>query len=201
MLKTYNTKLYATFGEKKAACVERFNRTLKTKMWREFTARGSYKWIDILYDLVQDYNNSKHRTIGMKPNEVTAQHEPLLREIHDRNDASRKRGVVRFKENDCVRISKIKGVFEKGYTPNWSSELYFIHKILPSRPVTYRLRDTKGELIEGGFYNEELSKTCYKDTYLVDKIVGRRCNEVLVKWYGFPSGKNTWEDVSSIESV
>ena len=153
MLKTYDTKLYATFGEKKAACVERFNHTLKTKMWREFTARVSYKWIDILDNLVCKYNHSKHRAVGLKPNKVTVQHEPVLREIHDRNNANQKPGVVWFKENDCV---------------------------------------------QGCFYNDKLKKAAHKDKYLVDKIVKRQSDQVLVKWYGFPSSENTRENVRDI---
>ena len=199
MLKEYNTRLYSTQSEKKAAVVERFNRTLKTNMWREFTARGSYKWIDILDGLLEEYNNSKHRTIGMKPSDITLADEAFLLEKHSKVESSKKRGSVRFRKGDCVRISRFKGVFEKGYTPNWSVELYIVDRVLPTSPVTYRLRDTKGALIMGSFYNEELSKTSYKDTYLVDKIVRRCGNRVLVKWYGFPSSENTWEEVGSIE--
>ena len=199
MLDEYNIKLFSTYSIKKAAVVERFNRTLKTKMWREFSARGSYKWIHILDDLMREYNNSKHRAIGMmKPNEITAKDESFLREIHDKDHISRSRGVVRFKVGNYVRISRLKGKFEKGYTPNWSTELFVIRKVQPTCPVTYLLKDIKGNLIEGGFYNEELQKTSLKDTYLVDKIVKRRGNRVLVKWYGFPSSENTWEDEKNI---
>lgn len=199
MLKKYGIKHYSTRSDKKAAVVERFNRTLKTKMYREFSARGSHKWIGILDDLMREYNNSKHRGIGgMRPSSITARDEEFLRKIHDKDHRNRSRGKVRFKINDFVRMSRQKGVFEKGYTANWSTELFKIRKVQPTCPVTYQLEDTKGNLIEGGFYNEELQKTTLKDTYLVDKILKKRGNRVLVKWYGFPSSENTWENMKNI---
>jgi hypothetical protein len=55
----------------KAACVERFNRTLKTRMFRYFTARHTNRWLDVLQSLIESYNKSIHRSIGMAPNDVT----------------------------------------------------------------------------------------------------------------------------------
>ena len=70
LLKKYKIKLYSTFSGLKATIIERFNRTLKTKMWKMFSLRGNFKWHDILQDLISEYNNSKHRTIKMKPKDV-----------------------------------------------------------------------------------------------------------------------------------
>ena len=78
LMKKYNINLYNTFSELKASIVERFNRTLKTKMWKMFSLNGNYQWINHLQSLIDDYNNSVHRTIKMRPIEVTKQHEPLL---------------------------------------------------------------------------------------------------------------------------
>jgi len=71
LMEEYNIRLFSNFSNLKASICERFNRTLKTKMWKEFSFRGTYKWIDILPDLVSDYNNTKPRTIKMKPKDVT----------------------------------------------------------------------------------------------------------------------------------
>jgi len=199
MLQNYGITLYSTFSNKKAAVVERFNRTLKAKMWREFSANGSYKWIHILDDLLKEYNRSMHRTIKMRPANVKLSDEEYLLDIHKSNKAQSPRGNVRFKVGNVVRISKLKGVFEKGYTPNWSAELFTIDKILPTTPVTYQLKDFKGNRLEGGFYNEELQRAKHKDIYLVEKIVKRRGNKCLVKWYGFPPSENTWEDEKNIK--
>lgn len=200
MLENYNVELYSTFGNKKAAVIERFNRTLKAKMWREFSANGSYKWIHILDQLLNEYNHSIHRTIKMKPVDVKLSDEQYLLSIHNRIKNKRPRGnAKKFKVGDCVRISKLKGVFEKGYTANWSSELFTIDKVLATTPVTYQLKDFKNNKIEGGFYNEELLKAKYCDVYLIEKILKTRGDKCLVKWYGFPSSENTWEDRKNLK--
>ena len=113
-------------------------------MWRVFTRRGSYKWIDIVDDLVDSYNNSYHRSIGKTPNSVTG-------------DVKQKvvpRGKVKFKLGDSVRLSKVKGIFAKGYEANWSEEIFTISKIQATTPVTYKVKDWNNEEIIGSFYNE-----------------------------------------------
>jgi len=198
MLGEFNITLYSAYSNKKASVVERFNRTLKTNMWRKFSIAGTYRWIELLDNLIKEYNNSKHRTIRMKPADVTLQDEQRLLNIHNFNHNSKARGKVKFKIGDCVRISRLKGVFEKGYTANWSSELFVITRVEPTLPVTYKLRDFHGKNIEGGFYNEELQKVKHPDIYLVEKIIRRRGNKVLVKWFGFPSSENSWEDEKNV---
>ena len=70
LLERHDIKYFSTNSDKKAAVVERFNRTLKTSMWKYFYSKGTYKWIDILDDLVYNYNNTKHSVILMKPKDV-----------------------------------------------------------------------------------------------------------------------------------
>ena len=72
LMKKYKINMYSTYSNLKASICERFNRTLKSRMWKEFSLQGNYKWLDILPDLMKSYNNTKHRTIGMKPKDVTA---------------------------------------------------------------------------------------------------------------------------------
>lgn len=200
MLKEYNIKLYSTYSVKKAAVIERFNRTLKEKMWREFSISGSYRWIDddVLPNLLREYNNRVHRTTGMKPNAITVADESKLCDVYRKLKSKHVRGKVKFNVGDCVRISKLKGIFEKGYTANWSTELFTIDQVLPTSPVTYELRDFRGNKIEGCFYGQELQKAKHKDVYLVERIVKRKGNKVLVKWLGFPSSENTWENERNI---
>jgi len=83
LMEEYNIRLYSTFSNLKASICERFNRTLKTKMWKEFSVRGNYKWIDMVPDLVSQYNNTKHRTIKMKPKDVTASNADQLKRIYE----------------------------------------------------------------------------------------------------------------------
>ena len=131
LMKKYNVKKYSVYSTMKACIVERFNRTLKALMYREFTARGSFNWTSILPMLLDKYNNSKHRTIGMSP--VQADTNPSSVEIKQRKIENKK---IIFKVGDKVRISKQKGVFTKGYLPNWSTEIFTIFKINKTTPVT-----------------------------------------------------------------
>lgn len=119
LLTKHNIKMYSTESELKACVVERFNRTLKERMWRMFTEKNSYRYVDDLDNLVNSYNNTYHRSIKCSPNEVKLKDEEDIfkrlygynRDIGDENSVN-----IKFKINDKVRISKFKRVFEKGYT-------------------------------------------------------------------------------------
>lgn len=195
-LKSLGVHHYSTYSNLKASVVERFNRTLKTMMWREFTAQGSYRWIDLLPKLLCTYNDTPHRTIGTKPRLVT-KNTPRLDAIHlviKTADPRRHR----FQKGDFVRVSKHKSAFAKGYTPNWSTEIFQIKDVKLTNPVTYLLQDLSGQPIEGGFYIEELQKTKHPNHYLIERVIRRQGNKLYVKWLGFDNSFNSWinkEDV------
>ncbi|XP_018397770.1 PREDICTED: uncharacterized protein LOC108775821 [Cyphomyrmex costatus] len=91
-------------------------------------------------------------------------------------------GPAKFKVGDAVRVSKFKTIFEKGFTPNWTTEVFNITiKVQQTNPVTYLLEDSRGELIAGGFYVYELHRVANPDVYLVEKVLRKRGNEVYVK--------------------
>jgi hypothetical protein len=197
LMKKYNINHYNTYSEKKASIVERVNRTLKNLMWKEFNYHGHYRWINLLDNIVQKYNNSKHRTIGMKPSEVKKKHEKkLLNTVYNRikivNLSSK------FHVGDHVRISKTRGVFDKKYMPIWSTEIFTIKKILLTNPNTYLLQDYQKQDIKGCFYQQQLQKVKHPDVYLVEKILRRKNNKVFVKWLGFDSTHNSWIDKTKI---
>ena len=98
----------------------------------------------------------------------------------------------KFKLGDSVRVSKYKTIFEKGYTPNWSTEVFKIVKVRQTNPVTYLLEDWRGNPIEGGFYEYELLKAAVPGVYLVEKILRRKDDKVFVKWLGFDKEHNSW---------
>lgn len=191
LFKQYNVNHYSTFSDKKASIVERFNRTLKNKMWTQFSIQGSYRWLALLPKLVHSYNNTVHNTIGIKPSEVNElnEQEVLTKIINHRNKINAKQ---KFDVGDRVRISRIKHQFTKGYLPRWSNEIFTVWKVQPTKPVTYILQDDNKEIIKGGFYQEELSKTKYNDVYLIEKIVKKKGDKYLIKWLGMDSSKNTW---------
>lgn len=184
LMKKYGINHYSTYSEKKASIVERFNRTILNWLFKQFSLQGSYKWIDVLPTIVKKYNNRVHRTTGMKPVNVTdkASENYLLTKVYNQREPDRKR---KLKLDDLVRLSKYKGVFKKGYLPNWSTELFKVVQIMPTSPTSFLLQDLAGNPIKGTFYREELQKTKYPDTYLVEKILRKKGNKLYVRWLGF----------------
>ena len=115
------------------------------------TATGKNVYYDVLDDVVNEYNNTKHNTIKMKPKDVRDNKRVYIVE-HNEKDS-------RFKVGDKVRISKFKNIFAKGYTPNWSKEIFIVDKINDTVPYTYNFKDLNDEEIIGSFYDRELQKT------------------------------------------
>ena len=143
--------MHSTFNEGKSVVAERFIRTLKNKFYKHMTATGKNVYYDVLDDAVNEYNNTKHNTIKMKPIDVGDNKRVYIDE-HNEKD-------TRFKVGDRVRISKFKNIFAKGYTPNWSTEIFIVDKINDAVPYTYNLKDLNDEELIGSFYDRELQKT------------------------------------------
>ena len=101
------------------------------------------------------------------------------------------------KVGDLVRISKYKRkVFDKGYTPNWTEEIFVVDGIVYTNPITYKLKDLSGEEIQGSFYEQELLKTEQSVTgpFRIEKVIrrDRTGSKALVKWSGYPEKFNSW---------
>ena len=144
--------MYSTYNEGKSVVAERFIRTLKNKLYKHMTATGKNVYDDVLDDVVNKYNNTKHSTIKLKPIDVKDNNKRVYIDEHNEKDS-------RFKVGDRVRISKIKNIFAKGYTPNWSKEIFIVDKINDTVPYTYNIKDLNDEEIIGSFYDRELQKT------------------------------------------
>jgi hypothetical protein len=129
----------------KAAGVECFNRTLKMRMFRYLTHFLTTRWINVLNGLVASYNGTFHRSIGMSPNDVTPEKAEL---ITKRLYPEKPRSKWKFVIGDTVGISKYKHISEKGYSQNWTDELFKITERHPTYPVTYGLTDLVGESIK-----------------------------------------------------
>ena len=154
-LKDLKIQFYVSQNEDiKASVVERLNRTLKTKMWKYFTHRNSYKYIEVLPDMVHSYNETYHRTVGRSPASVKKKDEPVIRlKIYG---PETKPGKPKLKVGDKVRISKMRRTFDKGCLPNWTQEIFTVSEVFPTNPPTYRLKDYDDEEIEGSFYDTEI---------------------------------------------
>jgi hypothetical protein len=140
----------------KAAMVERFNRTIKTKMWRFLTHNNTRRWLEVLPKLIEGYNKSYHRSIKTTPNGVNEDTEMelwLLNEPDKTDDE-----VLKLEVGDTVRLSKAKNVFEKGYLPSWTEEVFTVSKVLNTKPPQVKVKDYHGEEIKGSFYKQEVQK-------------------------------------------
>ena len=153
--------IYSTFNEGKSVVAERFIRTLKNKLYKHMTTTGKNVYYDVLDDVVNEYNNTKHNTIKMKPKDVkndTTKSSAIARNYRVYIDEYNKKDS-RFNVGDRVRMSKLKNIFAKIYTPYWSREIFIVDKINDRVPYTYNLKDLNGEEIIGSFYDRELQKT------------------------------------------
>ena len=207
LLEKYNIELFSVKSPVKAAMVERWNRTIKSKLWKYFTSRNTYRWLEVLPKIVHSYNHSKHRIIARKPADVNQENAALVWEHLYGKDARNKKTKVDVKEGDLVRISKVKGQFEKGYLPNWSREEFFVDKIHSKfLPSMVTLKDYSGETIEGNFYKDEIQRIERDDdVYAVEKVIRqkRRNGQIwyLVKWLGYDNSFNSWVRKSDIKDV
>ncbi len=199
LLNERDINFYSTFSDKKACIVERFNRTLKSRMWKYFTNKETRKWIDILQQLVDDYNKSFHSTIKMTPVQASkAENSRLVWYNIYGSYLVAEYGPPKFKEGQTVRISKYKGIFDKGYLPNFTEEFFKIKHVSIGRPTVYKLEDLKQEDVNGIFYESELSpyNETEETTYNVEKVVGRKTIKgkkyVLVKYKGWPDKFDEW---------
>ena len=147
-----NIIMYSTYNEGKSVVAERFIRTLKNKLYKHMTATGKKVYYDVLDDVVNKYNNTKHSTIRMKPIDVGDNNKRVYIDEHNEKNS-------RFKVGDRVRISRYKNIFAKGYTPNWSKEIFIVNKVNDTVPYTYNLKDLNDEDIIGSLYDKELQKT------------------------------------------
>ena len=156
--------MYSTHNEGKSVVVERFIRTLKSKISKYMTSISKNVYIDKLDDIVDEYNNTYHTTIKMKP--IDVKDKPYINTSKKINYKDPK-----FKVGDLVRISKYKNIFAKGYMPNWSEEVFVIKKVKNTVPWTYVINDLNGEEIIGTFYEKELQKT-NQEEFGIEKVVG-----------------------------
>ena len=143
-------------------------------------------YIDKLDDIVGEYNNTYHRTMKMKPIDVKDNtYIGFKKEVNDKDP--------KFKVGDYVRISKYKNIFAKGYTPNWSEEVFVVSKVRNIVPCTYAINDLNGEEIIGRFYEKELQKTNQTE-FRIEKVIKKRGDKLYVKSKGYDNSFNSWID-------
>ena len=175
--------MYSTNNEGKSVVAERFIRTLKSKTYKHMTSVSKNGYIDQLDDIVNEYNNAYHTTIKMKP--IDVKDNTYINTDKETNDKD-----LKFKVGDRVRISKYKNIFAKGYTPNWSEEVFVIKKVKNTVPWTYVINDLNGEVIMGTYYEKELQKT-NQEEFRIEKVIKRKGDKMYVKWKGYDNSFNS----------
>ena len=148
--------MYSKYNEGKSVVAEKFIKTLKNKIFKHMTAVSKNVYFDVLDDIVNKYNNTVHRTIKMKPIDVTSD---SYAEYNEDSNVTK----PKFKVGDHVRISKYKNIFVKGYTQNWSEEGFVVSKIKNTVPWTFT----------GSFYEKKLQKTNQKE-FRIAKVFKKR---------------------------
>ena len=202
-LKQNDIKVYSTFNEGKAVVIERFNNTLKNKMYKQFTVQGNTQYLDMLPKLLKQYNNTKHSSIKMTPVEASKKKNQGIVYFNLYGNMEPLSAKPKFKVGDKVRISKYKrNVFDKGYTPNWTEEVFIVDKIQYSNPITYKLKDLNNEEIQGSFYEPELLKAI-QDVFRIDKVVRRdyKKKQALEKWKGYSDEFNSWIPMKDLQNI
>lgn len=206
----------------KAALAERFIRTLWGLINRYQQVYRTYRFVDILPLLLENYNEKKHSTLGMAPNEVDETNEDeVYQRLSEKTRVGKRerRGKAKFKEEDLVRVQLKRSPFQKETRARWSNEIFRIVKRKNTFPWTYQIEDWNGEEVLGSFYEAELQKVKEEpEEFLVEEILGERWSdgsqrlpsrgrgrnrrkEVLVKWKGWDQKFNQWipeEDVRDI---
>ena len=194
-------ELYSIENEEKSSVVERWIRTMKEKMWKCFAAKSTNVYIDVLLDLVREYNNTRHSSIKMTLTKASKKENELRvwRNLYP-DHLEIKDIKPKFSVGDKVRISKKKKTFEKGYTTRWTEEMFTIVEVKRTSPVTYRIADLNGEEITGIFYEAELQKTD-QEWFWIKKIIKRGKKKSLVKWKGYPDSFNSWVNNKDIVNI
>ena len=154
-LKWRRIKHFIARDHSKAAVVERWNRTIKEKINKYLTYKKSNRFIDILENIINAYNNTIHSRTKYKPLDVNATNERIVyRNLYKIRTVLEEQ---KYRIGDKVRLFLIRGKFDKGYLPNFTKEIFFVHKILFTSPYyKYKVRDKKGIILRGSYYAKEL---------------------------------------------
>ena len=169
--------MYSTYNERKSVVAERFIRTLKNKIFKHMKAVSENAYFDVLDYIVDKYNNKVHRSIKMKPIDATSD---SYAEYNEDSNLTKSK----LKVGDHIRISKHKNIFARGYTQNWSEEVFVVSKIKDTVPWTNVISDLNGEKIAESFYGKELRKTS-QEKFRLEKALKRKVDKLYDKWKGY----------------
>ena len=200
--KDNNIKIYYTNSNLKAVVIERFNRSLRELMMKEFVKNNNTIWYNILPKLIKIYNNRFHNTVKDRPININKSNEKYIKNTIYKYNITNK--IPKFKINDIVRISlKRRELFDKpSDNIKWSEELFKIHSINKSNVITYKIKDMNNEIIQGIFFEKELQLSKMKEDglYIIEKSIKKVGDRYLIKWRNYSDDFNSWVDKKDIEN-
>ena len=169
-LKDSDISIYSIFNKGISVVTERFIRTLQNKIYKHMAAISKNVYFNFLDDIVDEYNNTYHRTIEIRPMDVKNDTFAEYNEESNEKD-------TKFKVGDHVRISKYKNISAKVYTTNWSEEVFIIKKIKNNVPWRYVISDLNGEEMVGSFHEKRTAKKLIKKNSKLNKYLkGKEIN-------------------------
>ncbi len=173
--KELHVQQWYSYNPGKAVQVERFNRTLKERLWVLMTDKNNYRYIDDLADVVKSYNNSVHSSTGFAPSHVGDEETKII--LENMQTENGKSTTPLFSIGDKVRVATEKMLFEKGYEANFSDMIFKIVEVRVSGGHNlYQISDLAGKREPGWFYEKELSKVVINDRekHRISKILKER---------------------------
>ena len=198
-LKMQNVHHFSTKGDTKASVVERFNRTLKERLYRYFTAKNTLNFRQALPQVVSGYNSTRHGSIGMAPKQVTVGNSS---DVWDTLYSVRLKRPqeVKLVVGDRVRLNKKLRPFKKSYLPGWTEEVFIVDRVKEGPTPTFKITEWDGTPVEGTFYTQELQKVTVSDdaVFRIEKVLRRKGTKLLVRWKGWPNKYDSWIDKKDV---
>lgn len=189
-------KLKATTPYQKASLAERAIRNMKQRLYRYMSYRSKAVWVETLPQIIDAINHSKTRTHGMRPVDVTPENaQQVWQKLYGGEFDIKKKVKSKFKKGDYVRMSRGKGLFEKGYIQNWGDEILEVDEVKKQgKPIQYKVKDEKGNRFKGNFYEQELTRVRKEagTQYRIEKVLRKKkladgTYEILVRFIGYPN--------------
>lgn len=209
ILQKNDVYLYHSYSESHSCFVERLIKTIKQKLFMMFYSNQSYRYIDKLQSIAKSYNSTQHSKIRMAPQDVTKENElTLYMDVYmpTVNKMSKERPNFKYKEGDLVRVSYLRGKFDRSYHETYSEEIFKIKARIHSIPPRYELEDLLGELVKGSFYEQELVHVDEDPnrSFKIEKVLGYRKRkntprEALIRWYGYSEKHDSYIPANQIK--
>ncbi len=201
---------FVTQNEVKASYAERVIKTVKGKIFKYFTRKQTYEYIDHLEDFVSSYNHTYHRSIRMKPADVTKTNERALweyqyGELRDSRKEKVAKTKFKFAVGNLVRISYLRHTFMREYEQKWTEEIFRVRKRYSRDGIpVYHLNGYNNLPIDGTFYEPELQLVNEPQVYRIEKVLKSRMvkgkKQHFVRWAGWSSTYDSWLDDKDLKA-